>query len=136
LFLPRAAHLGRRGERRSHHDRLARRCAAGRRDLDAQYPRQIARGDRARAVRNRLRGEGERMTAQRVCFTMQLKRDRIDDYLRAHDRVRPAMLEALTETGWTNYSLFIRRDDGLIVAYLETDDFDRANSEMSRREVN
>lgn len=76
------------------------------------------------------------MTAQRVCFTMQLKRDRIDDYLRAHDQVWPAMLEALTETGWTNYSLFIRRDDGLIVAYLETDDFERANSEMSRREVN
>lgn len=76
------------------------------------------------------------MTTQRVCFTMQLKRDRIDDYLRAHDRVWPAMLEALTETGWTNYSLFIRRDDGLIVAYLETDDFERANSEMSRREVN
>lgn len=76
------------------------------------------------------------MTAQRVCFTMQLKRDRIDDYLRAHDRVWPAMLEALAETGWTNYSLFIRRDDGLIVAYLETDDFERANSEMSRREVN
>ncbi|MGO1839415.1 MAG: L-rhamnose mutarotase [Candidatus Microbacterium stercoravium] len=76
------------------------------------------------------------MTTQRVCFTMQLKRDRIDDYLRAHDQVWPAMLEALTETGWTNYSLFIRRDDGLIVAYLETDDFERANSEMSRREVN
>lgn len=76
------------------------------------------------------------MTTQRVCFTMQLKRDRIDDYLRAHDRVWPAMLEALAETGWTNYSLFIRRDDGLIVAYLETDDFERANSEMSRREVN
>lgn len=76
------------------------------------------------------------MTTQRVCFTMQLKRDRIDDYLRAHDQVWPAMLEALTETGWTNYSLFIRRDDGLIVAYLETDHFERANSEMSRREVN
>lgn len=73
---------------------------------------------------------------QRVCFTMQLRRDRIDDYLRAHSRVWPEMLEALTETGWTNYSLFIRREDGFVVGYLETDDFARASSEMSRREIN
>jgi len=75
-------------------------------------------------------------TKKRVCFTMQLKRARIDDYLKAHDEVWPEMLEALTETGWTNYSLFIRREDGFIVAYLETDDFEHANSEMSRQEIN
>ena len=75
-------------------------------------------------------------TKKRVCFTMQLKRARIDDYLKAHDEVWPEMLEALAETGWTNYSLFIRREDGFIVAYLETDDFERASSAMSRREIN
>ena len=76
------------------------------------------------------------MTVQRVCFTMQLKQDRIGDYLEAHSTVWPEMLEALSETGWRNYSLFVRREDGLVVAYLETDDFERANSEMSRRAIN
>jgi L-rhamnose mutarotase len=45
------------------------------------------------------------------------------------------MLQALRECGWTNYSLFLR-PDGLLVGYLETEDFFRAQSEMSKREVN
>lgn len=45
------------------------------------------------------------------------------------------MRQALTDTGWNNYSLFLR-DDGLLVGYLETDDFDKSRAEMSRREVN
>ena len=45
------------------------------------------------------------------------------------------MLAALRETGWSNYSLFLR-DDGLLVGYLETEDFERARSGMAGREVN
>lgn len=45
------------------------------------------------------------------------------------------MEQALRETGWSNYSLFLR-DDGLLVGYLETEDFERARREMSKREVN
>ena len=45
------------------------------------------------------------------------------------------MLSALREAGWHNYSLFLR-SDGLLIGYLETDDFDRARAEMGRREVN
>jgi L-rhamnose mutarotase len=45
------------------------------------------------------------------------------------------MLEALRETGWNNYSLFLRHD-GLLVGYLETEDFERAKRDMSRSEVN
>jgi len=45
------------------------------------------------------------------------------------------MLAALRETGWTNYSLFLR-PDGLLIGYLETQDFDRARSRMARLEVN
>lgn len=73
---------------------------------------------------------------QRVCFTMQLRSDRIDDYLRDHAEVWPEMLEALTAAGWTNYSLFLRREDGMVIGYLETDDFERAQSEMARQDVN
>ena len=45
------------------------------------------------------------------------------------------MLAALRETGWTNYSLFLRAD-GLLVGYLETEDFARARAEMAGREIN
>jgi L-rhamnose mutarotase len=45
------------------------------------------------------------------------------------------MLNALRETGWNNYSLFLR-DDGMLVGYLETEDFERARAGMASREVN
>ena len=35
------------------------------------------------------------------------------------------MLAALSATGWPNYSLFLR-PDGLLVGYLETEDFEAA----------
>ncbi len=73
---------------------------------------------------------------QRVCFLMHLKPERVDDYLEAHTDVWPEMLDALRETGWRNYSLFLRPDDGLVVGYLETDDFARATSEMSTKVIN
>jgi L-rhamnose mutarotase len=73
---------------------------------------------------------------QRVCFIMQLKRDRVDDYLKVHAHVWPEMLKALSESGYRNFSLFVRRDDGLVVAYLETDDYDQAAAAMALREVN
>ena len=47
----------------------------------------------------------------------------------------PEVLEALRETGWHNYSLFLR-DDGLLVGYFETPSFEKALGEMAAREVN
>ncbi len=45
------------------------------------------------------------------------------------------MLQALRETGWSNYSLFLRQD-GLLVGYLESPDFQQALHGMSTQEVN
>ncbi|HEY9313280.1 L-rhamnose mutarotase [Williamsia sp.] len=73
---------------------------------------------------------------QRVCFTMNVRPDRIDDYLAAHEHVWPEMLDALRETGWTNYSLFMQPGTGLVVGYLETDDFERAHELMAQTAVN
>lgn len=73
---------------------------------------------------------------ERICFLMKLRADRIDDYLGAHSEVWPEMLDALRRTGWHNYSLFLRPDDGLVVGYLETDDFDRATREMADTDIN
>jgi len=72
---------------------------------------------------------------QRVCFCLQVKPDRIEDYKARHRQVWPEMLTALRETGWGNYSLFLR-PDGLLVGYLETEDFQKAVLGMQGREVN
>lgn len=45
------------------------------------------------------------------------------------------MLEELRRAGWRNYSLFLR-DDGLLIGYLETEDFKRALAAMASTEVN
>ena len=75
-------------------------------------------------------------TTERVCFLLQLKPDRAQDYLAAYQAVWPEMLDALRGAGWRNYSLFIRREDGLVVGYLETDDFASATAEMAKAAVN
>ncbi len=72
---------------------------------------------------------------QRVGFCFKIKREVIPEYKERHKAVWPDMLRALRETGWRNYSLFIR-EDGLIFGYLETDDFAAAQSGMAAREVN
>lgn len=72
---------------------------------------------------------------QRVCFVLQVRPDRLEEYKQRHNAVWPEMQQALRETGWSNYSLFLR-EDGLLVGYLETEDFERARAEMAGREVN
>jgi len=72
---------------------------------------------------------------ERVCFLLKVKTDRLDEYKRRHESVWPEMREALRETGWRNYSLFLRAD-GLLVGYLETDDFPAALQGMALRDVN
>ena len=72
---------------------------------------------------------------QRVCFTARIRPDRLDEYVERHKSVWPDMRAALAETGWHNYSLFLT-DDGLLIGYLETDDFDAARAAMARTEVN
>jgi L-rhamnose mutarotase len=72
---------------------------------------------------------------QRICFVLQVRPDRLQEYKERHRQVWPEMLAALRETGWSNYSLFLRHD-GMLVGYLETEDFERARAAMAQREVN
>jgi L-rhamnose mutarotase len=71
----------------------------------------------------------------RVGFCFKVKKERIPEYRERHRAVWPDMLQALRETGWHDYSLFMR-DDGLLFGYLETDDFSKALDGMASREVN
>lgn len=73
---------------------------------------------------------------ERVCFTLQIRSGMLEDYLAAHEVVWPEMLEALREAGWRNYSLFVDKRSGLVVGYVEPDDFAAAQAVMSRSDVN
>ncbi len=72
---------------------------------------------------------------QRVCFVLQVKKDRLAEYKERHKAVWPEMIAALKETGWNNYSLFLR-DDGMLVGYVETPDFQAALDGMAGLDVN
>ncbi len=72
---------------------------------------------------------------ERVCFLLRVRPDRLDEYTARHREVWPEMLDALQTAGWRNYSLFLR-DDGLLVGYLETDDFAAAQAAMEQTDVN
>ncbi|MFF8996776.1 L-rhamnose mutarotase [Streptomyces achromogenes] len=72
---------------------------------------------------------------RRVCFLLKVRADRLDEYRARHAAVWPEMLDALKAAGWHNYSLFLR-EDGLLVGYLETEDFAAAQARMAATDVN
>ena len=71
----------------------------------------------------------------RICFLLHVRPEKLQEYKQCHTHVWPEMLEALRQTGWRNYSLYLR-PDGLLVGYLETDDFDKACADMQNYPVN
>jgi L-rhamnose mutarotase len=72
---------------------------------------------------------------ERVCFLGRIRPDRLEEYRLRHSEVWPEMRRALREAGWTNYSLFLA-DDGLLVGYLETEDYAAAQQRMAETDVN
>lgn len=72
---------------------------------------------------------------QRICFLLKVKQEKLAEYKERHQHIWPEMQQALQSTGWHNYSLFLR-DDGLLVGYLETEDFQAALDGMAAAEVN
>jgi L-rhamnose mutarotase len=71
----------------------------------------------------------------RVCFQLQVRPDRLDEYRSRHRAVWPEMQDALRAAGWANYTLFLR-PDGLVIGYCETDDFQAAQRAMDATDVN
>jgi L-rhamnose mutarotase len=72
---------------------------------------------------------------QRVCFLARVRPDRLEEYRAAHRQVWPEMTAALRSAGWANYTIFLA-DDGLLVGYLETDDYEAALQRMAQADVN
>jgi L-rhamnose mutarotase len=71
----------------------------------------------------------------RCCFLLQVRPERLDEYKKEHQAVWPEMLIALRDSGWRNYSIFAGKD-GLLVGYLEADDFDAAQRAMAQTDAN
>ena len=72
---------------------------------------------------------------ERVCFLAKIRPDRLDEYRKRHENVWPEMRAALRETGWGNYTLFLT-DDGSLIGYLETEDYQAALDGMAATEIN
>lgn len=73
---------------------------------------------------------------KRVGFQFKVRQDRLAEYREHHKHVWSDMLDALRETGWHNYTLFMRAD-GLIFGYFETDtDLATARAKMAAKDVN
>lgn len=73
---------------------------------------------------------------KRIGFLLKVKQDRLTEYKEQHKHVWPEMLDALRETGWHNYTLFLR-DDGLMFGYFETEEsLQAAQAKMAAKEVN
>ncbi|MEV8608023.1 L-rhamnose mutarotase [Amycolatopsis sp. NPDC051373] len=71
----------------------------------------------------------------RYCFQLQVRSERMAEYAERHRAVWPEMQAALRDTGWRNYSLFLR-EDGLLIGYVEADDLAAAQAAMAETEVN
>jgi L-rhamnose mutarotase len=70
----------------------------------------------------------------RYCFLLRVRPELLEEYRARHAAVWPEMLRALRDAGWSNYSIFAR-PDGLLVGYLEAEDFDAAARAMAATDV-
>ncbi|MDR1078011.1 MAG: L-rhamnose mutarotase [Propionibacteriaceae bacterium] len=73
---------------------------------------------------------------RRVGFQLRVAPDQIEEYKRRHAAVWPDMREALSRSGWHNYSIFLR-PDGLLFGYVEVpQSLSAAQAAMASEEVN
>lgn len=82
-----------------------------------------------------LARSAERTPVQRVCFQLQVKPERLEEYTARHRAVWPEMLQALKRSGWHNYSLFLR-EDGLLIGYVEVESLAAAQAAMDAEDIN
>ena len=72
---------------------------------------------------------------QRICWTLRVKPERMKDYRESHATIPDYYRQALSDADWRNYSIYMMAD-GLIIGYLETDDWDKARQTMwARKDV-
>ena len=72
---------------------------------------------------------------KRACFKLRIKKNKIDEYLERH-HVWPEMLEALSNAGIKNYSLFVDRDENCIIGYFESENPEESLRKVGQTDVN
>ena len=70
---------------------------------------------------------------QRSAFVLQVRPDRVDEYVRAHREVWPEMLDALRGAGIRNYTIF--RHGNQMFGYFEADDLAAVERYLAAQEV-
>ena len=70
---------------------------------------------------------------ERVCFLLRVKKEKLDDYLKAH-QVWPEMLDAIRKAGIRNYSQFYG-PDGLLVGYLEAENVQQSLQKIGQTDI-
>ena len=66
---------------------------------------------------------------QRSAFVLEVRPERIDEYIEAHGKVWPEMLDALRRAGIRNYTIF--RNGTQVFGYFESDDLEAASRFMA-----
>jgi L-rhamnose mutarotase len=69
----------------------------------------------------------------RTGFVLDVRPERIDDYVAAHARVWPEMLAALHDAGVRNYTIF--RAGATVFGYFEAEDLDAAEQYLAAQPV-
>jgi L-rhamnose mutarotase len=70
---------------------------------------------------------------QHSAFILQVRPERIEDYVHAHRHVWPEMLDALRSAGIRNYTIF--RHGNQMFGYFESDDLEAAARSLAEQEV-
>jgi L-rhamnose mutarotase len=79
-----------------------------------------------------MRKQGGHVT-ERSAFVLQVRPERIGEYVRAHREVWPEMLDALRGAGIRNYTIF--RHGNQMFGYFEADDLEAAAHYLAEQEV-
>ena len=70
---------------------------------------------------------------QRSAFVLDVRPERIEEYIEAHRAVWPEMLDALRRAGIRNYTIF--RNGNQVFGYFESDDLEAASRFMAEQDV-
>jgi L-rhamnose mutarotase len=70
---------------------------------------------------------------QRSAFVLDVRPERIEEYVEAHRAVWPDMLDALRRAGIRNYTIF--RNGNQVFGYFESDDLEAASRFMAEQDV-
>ena len=70
---------------------------------------------------------------ERSAFVLRVRPEKVDEYVEAHRRVWPEMVEALRAAGIRNYTIF--QDGERMFGYFESDDLDAAAAYLDRQDV-